>query len=325
MIKVVRLFEDNMINHEMAMIDKLDLDIDFSVRPSFSEDEVIENAYAADVIICVYEPLTKRVLQALPNLKLVMYRSIGFNSIDMDYANEIKLPVSHISQYCTDEVANYVLSAILMHNRRLNDFNYSVKVDRKWDCELYPGMRRLSSLTVGLIGFGNIPKLITKRLMAFGPKVIAYDPYVTDDVFAEYEVERVELEDIFKNSDYISCHLPLNKATENIINGSLLNLVKEDSVFINSSRGGVVKEEDLLNSLKSGNLGYAILDVLSTEEPDLYNNELLNLENVVITPHVAFYSQEAFIQGAEDNMKNLAEFLNGKAEKAEIVNLNKIS
>ena len=324
MYKIVRLFEDNMYDVEQKMIKELGMDASIEVIPSGTEDEIIENAKDADVIICVYEPLTKKVLENLKSLKMVIFRSIGFNGIDMDYANEINLSVSHTSRYCTDEVANYVVSAIVLHNRRILEFNKSVKVDRKWDCELFPDMRRLSSRTIGLIGFGNIPKLITKRLKAFGPEIVAYDPFVPDEVFEEYGVKRVDLETLFAQSDYISSHLPLNKQTEKSLNKSLFDLVKDGAVFINSSRGGVVDEEDLYEALTEGNLSYAILDVLSSENPDLTKAKLVDLDNVVVTPHIAFYSQDAFVQGAEDTMKNIHAFMNKEYKNAEIVNLRNI-
>lgn len=323
-MKVVRLFEDNMFEHELQAIQALNLDLEMVVRPSQTPSEIIENAKDADIIITVYEPLTKEVLSQLPNLKLVVYRSIGFNSVDLAYANERQLPVSHITQYCVDEVANYVVAAILSHNRRILDFNQSVKVDHKWDYELFPDMRRLSSLTVGLIGFGNIPRLVAQRLQVFGCKVMAYDPFVPAEVFANAGVTQVSLEEIFEHSDYISSHLPLNDSTKEMLNATLFNLCENQPVFINSSRGGVVNEKDLVAALQSGKLSYAILDVVHSEDPDLSKLPFMQMDNVVLTPHIAFYSQEAFIQGVQDNFKNIQAFLNGDLAHAEIVNLKQI-
>lgn len=323
-MKVVRLFEDNMFEHELQAIQALNLDLEMVVRPSQTPSEIIENAKDADIIITVYEPLTKEVLSQLPNLKLVVYRSIGFNSVDLAYANERQLPVSHITQYCVDEVANYVVAAILSHNRRILDFNQSVKVGHKWDYELFPDMRRLSSLTVGLIGFGNIPRLVAQRLQVFGCKVMAYDPFVPAEVFANAGVTQVSLEEIFAHSDYISSHLPLNDSTKEMLNATLFNICENQPVFINSSRGGVVNEKDLVAALQSGKISYAILDVVHSEDPDLSKLPFMQMDNVVLTPHIAFYSQEAFIQGVQDNFKNIQAFLNGDLAHAEIVNLKQI-
>ena len=185
-------------------------------------------------------------------------------------------------------------------------------------------MRRLSSLTVGLIGFGNIPRLVAQRLQVFGCKVMAYDPFVPAEVFANAGVTQVSLEEIFAHSDYISSHLPLNDSTKEMLNATLFNLCENQPVFINSSRGGVVNEKDLVAALQSGKLSYAILDVVHSEDPDLSKLPFMQMDNVVLTPHIAFYSQEAFIQGVQDNFKNIQAFLNGDLAHAEIVNLKQI-
>ncbi|MTB64238.1 C-terminal binding protein [Streptococcus sp. zg-86] len=324
-MKIIRLFEDDMLEYEQEVIGKLGLDATIEVRVSQTEEEIIANARDADVVIAVYEPLTQRVLESLPNLKFVLYRSIGFNSVDLEYATKKNLPVSHLASYCIDEVANYVVAAILMHNRRLHDFNQSIKVDKKWDYQLFPDMRRLSSLTVGLIGFGNIPRLISERLRVFGCRVIAYDPFVDKEVFIQAGVEAVSLEEVFAESDYISCHLPLNEQTKELLDASLFGLATKAPVFINSSRGGVVKEDDLVVALSDGSLSYAILDVVSTEDPDLTTLPFMAMENVLLTPHIAFYSQEAFLHGVRENMKNIQAFLRKDYAHAGIVNLEGLS
>lgn len=320
-MKIVRLFEDGMLDYEKEVIEELGLDATIDVRVSETEEEIIANAQDADVVITVYEPLTQRVLERLPNLKLVLYRSIGFNSIDLPYATQKQLPVSHLVSYCTDEVANYVLAAILMHNRRLHDFNQSVKRDKQWDYELFPDMRRLSSLTVGLIGFGNIPRLVAQRLQVFGCRVIAYDPFVSEDVFQQAGVEQVSLENLFAESDYISSHLPLNPHTKELLDKSLFDKATKSPVFINSSRGGVVNETDLVAALADKKISYAILDVVSSEDPDLNTLPFLSMDNVILTPHIAFYSQEAFLHGVRENMENIQAFLRKDYRHAGLVNL----
>lgn len=323
--KVVRLFEDNTLQNELDFLEAYKDLIEIEVRPSFTEEEVIENAKDADFILVGYEPITKKVLDQLPNLKMVAYRSIGFNSIDLAYANEINLPVSHISQYCIEEVADYVAAAILMHNRRILDFNESVKTDKKWDYTLFPDMRRLSSQTVGFIGFGNIAQLVTKRLAPFGCKMIAYDPYLDAETFNQLNVESTSLEEIFKSADYISSHLPLSPETENSINKNLFDLTENSPVFINSSRGGVVNEDDLIAALNNKQLSYAILDVLQSEYPDLNSLPFMDMANVILTPHIAFYSQEAFIQSADDSLRNIINFIQKDYSQVELVNRKSIN
>ncbi|HDT8136013.1 TPA: C-terminal binding protein, partial [Enterococcus faecalis] len=144
------------------------------------------------------------------------------------------------------------------------------------------------------------------------------------EIFEKSNVKQASLEEIFEQSDYISSHLPLNNSTKGILNKNLFNLCQKQPVFVNSSRGGVVNEVDLVAALQLGKLSYAILDVVNSEDPDLSKLPFMQMNNVVLTPHIAFYSQEAFIQGVQDNFKNIQAFLNGDLAKAEIVNLKQI-
>lgn len=323
-MKIVRLFEDQMLQYEEKVIQELGLDVSIDVRVCQTEAEIIQNAQDADVLITVYEPLTQHVLDNLPNLKLVLYRSVGVNNIDLTFANQLKLPVSHLVHYCTDEVANYVVAAILMHNRRIHDFNQVVKVRKQWDSEHFLDMHRLFVQTVGLIGFGNIPRLVAKRMQAFGCQILAYDPFVAKDVFSKAGVQSVSLEELFTDSDYISSHLPLTPQTKGVLNQNLFASTKKAPVFINASRGGVVNEKDLVTALHNGHISYAILDVLASEDPDLEQLPFIPMENVLLTPHIAFYSQEALLQGVRENLENLQAYLRQDYQQAGLVNAKEI-
>src|SRR5699024_5015125 len=149
--------------------------------PSVTEDDLIRNCKDADAVICEYEPITKRVIDALPNLKLIAFGTIGFNYADVEYAKSKGIAVSHISKYFITEVADYTVGMILMLNRSIHSFHNQVKEDKKWNFDAAMNMRRLGTQTVGLLGFGNIPKLIAERLKPFGVKLIAYDPFIDKD------------------------------------------------------------------------------------------------------------------------------------------------
>ncbi|PMB85089.1 C-terminal binding protein [Dolosicoccus paucivorans] len=323
MVKIVTLCDDGMEKYEKEYLSQYS-DFEIIHHPTMDEDEIIEVAKDADYIAVAYEPLTERVLSELKNLKMVAYRSIGFNSIDMEYANKINLAVSNIPNYCVPEVADYVMAAILMHNRRLMEFNNSVKLDHKWDFQLVPDMRRMGVLTVGFIGFGAIARAVVDRLKPFGCHMIAYDPFLSEEVFEEYGVTSVSLEDIFKESDYISSHLPLNPHTEKMLDKTYFDLTEKSPVFINSSRGGVVNEEDLVSALNSEKISLAILDVVSEEYPDVENHPLVSHDKVVITPHIAYFSQESETQSVQDNLDNIINFENKNYEQVPIVNRKNI-
>lgn len=322
-MKIVKLFDDELDDYEKEILKEFGLDWQIKVVKSFTEDLVIKNAKDADIVIALFNPFNKKVLDSLPNLKLIAYRSIGYNSVDIKYANKLNLPISHISDYCIEEVANYVLACILGDNKRIKIYNDSIKIEKRWEDMLLGDLRRLSTQKVGLVGFGNIAKLVAKRLDSFGVRVCAYDPYADQKEFEAYGVEKIELEDLFKSSDYISLHVPMNDKTNKMINKSLFDLIEKRCVLINTARGAIVNEDDLLQALKSGRLAHAYLDVLSSESPNL-ESELVMHENVTITPHVAFYSEESLRESAYNNLRNIKRFIDGDYDNAEIVNLKNL-
>lgn len=295
--------------------------INIKVLPSPTEKALIENCQDADAIICAYEPLTKRVLQSLPNLKLIAFGTVGFNYVDLAYTEEKNIPVTNISKYCIKEVADYTVGMILMLNRRILQFSNSVKNDKKWQYDLFPDMRRLENLTIGLLGFGNIPRLVTDRLKPFGSKVIAYDPFVDkEEAKKNYDVDLLSLDEVLKRSDVISMHLPVTDDTYQLIDDEIIAKMKEGVILVNSSRGQLVDEEAIVRAINQKKIKYYAADVLTSENPDLENHPFIDKENIIITPHIAFYSQEAIREGIVEWSQNLKNFFDGHYEACNIVN-----
>lgn len=276
----------DLITKDMA--DKFEV----KVVPGATPDEIMEKCKDADALLIGYEAITNEVMDVLSNLKLIQFMAIGVEGIDLKYARSKGIAIANVPTYCLNEVADHTLALILSINRKISQFNQSVH-ENKWDIGLYPEMTRLGESTIGLLGFGNIPKVVNKRLQAFECNVIAYDPFVPKEVGAEHNVKMVDLEELTQEADYISCHLPLNKHTEKLIDENLFNKMKDRVVFINTSRGKVVDEEALVRAIDSGKIGYAGLDVLANEYPDVENHPLNRRENVVLTPHVAYYSKDS--------------------------------
>lgn len=320
MVKVVRTYEfPGASDIEKEVFG--DEGIEVSVRPSTTEAELIKNCAGADAIICAYEPLTKNVLAQLPKLKLISFGTIGFNYADTEYAYERNIPVTNISQYCVKEVADYTVGMIVMLNRRLLQFNKSVKRDRKWDFELFPEMTRLENNTIGLLGFGNIPKLITGRLKAFGCKVIAYDPYVdAQKAKEEYGVELLSLDEVLQQSDIVSLHLPSNEATHKMINDEQIQKMKDGVMLINAARGQVIDEDAIVRAIDSEKMAYYAADVLYEEIPDLETHPFMERENIILTPHIAFYSQESLDEATTETALNVKHFFAGEFDKCQVVN-----
>lgn len=320
---VVRLFEeDGTFENQKNLIKDI---ANIELRPSFTEAEIIENAKDAHYIICGYEQITAHVLDNLPNLKMVVFQSIGVNGINMSDAISRNLPVANISQYCVPEVADYVLACILSDNRKLVQFNHSVKVNKNWVYDEYIGMRRLSNQTVGLLGFGNIPRLVREKLRSYGCDVIAYDPFVSEEVFSELGVRKGSIEEVFAQADFISAHLPLNDATANIINWDLLSQTTKSPAFINSARGGVVDEGALIKAMDEGFISYSYLDVLKSEYPDLDKEPLVLHDKTLLTPHSAFYSLDSMAQAGTDAVMNVINYIKKDFTKVDIVNRRDIT
>lgn len=320
-MKVVRTFafQANTLELEKSVFDKENIEI--VEIPCPTEEDLIKNCQDADAIICAYEPVTKKVIDALPNLKLIAFKTIGFNYSDFNYAREKGIPVSHISNYCTIEVADYTTGAILSLNRQIFGFNASTHEDKKWQYNLYPNMRRLSTQTIGFLGFGNIPKLVSERLKAFGCKMIAYDPFLDkDEMKQKYGVDMLSFDEVLKNSDILSIHLPENEQTKGVINQENIAKMKDKVQIINAARGGILNEQDVLNAVRSGKIETLVADVVIGEFPDMKTHPFSGERNIILTPHIAWFSKEAMDEGVVECATNVANFFKGNYEKANIVN-----
>ncbi|WP_197272181.1 C-terminal binding protein [Salinicoccus sp. YB14-2] len=295
--------------------------IEIIEAPSVTEDDLIRNCRDADAVICEYEPFTKRVIDALPNLKLIAFGTIGFNYADVEYAQSKGIAVSHISRYCITEVADYTVGMILMLNRSIHSFHNQIKEDKKWNFDVVMNMKRLGTQTVGLLGFGNIPRLIAERLKPFGVKIIAYDPYV-DKIEAKqkYATDIVSLDEVLAGSDILSIHLPVNEDTERIINDESISKMKEGVTVINSARGQLVDETAIVSAIESEKIGYYAADVLVDEHPDLTTHPFMEYENIILTPHIAFYSEESVREASLESATNVKNFFDGNYKEAQIVN-----
>lgn len=288
--------------------------------PCVTEKDLIENCKDADAVLSVYEPFTAFVMDNLPKLKIISIKAIGVDNVDIEAARQRGIAVTNTPRYCINEVADHTVMLLLAINRRLIQFHNSIQKDKLWKFSICRDISRLGECTIGLLGFGNIPRLVTKRLKGFSPKIIAYDPYVEKKIANEYEVELKNVDYLYENSDYICCHLPHNKYTEKFVNENAFNRMKDGVVFINTGRGKVVDEQALINALDKGKIGYAGLDVLEDEYPDMNISPLNGRDNVLLTPHVAFYSTASVRDARIHSAENILFYLKGDYEKCNIIN-----
>jgi D-3-phosphoglycerate dehydrogenase / 2-oxoglutarate reductase len=275
------------------------------------EDDIIERARDADALIVSSSPITRRVMSALKQLKVVVRTGVGYDVIDVPAATDLGIIVVNIPDLWTREVANHALSLLLAWNRRIPILCNEVKAG-VWQSQASGPVGALHGETVGIIGFGNIGRAFARRVAALETHVIAYDPYVDDAQFAALGVERVlSLGELAARSDYVSVHCLLNAETHHLIDEAFLRQMKPTACLINTSRGPVVDEQALIRALREKWIAGAALDV-QEHEPPAPDNPLSHLENVILTPHAAYYSTAAVAQVPQRCGEEVARALTGE-------------
>ena len=284
-----------------------------------SEDDMIDLLKDADGAQVGTMPLTSRkVLEACPKLKVVSRMGVGVDSIDLDVATELGVLACNVPGVNTAEVADHAAAMLLALTRRMYDTVRTTREgawrnDRKLTVEYMRTVRRISGHTVGVIGFGNIGRAFAMRMRGFGPaRIIAHDPYVPQTTADLYGVQLVSLEELLKESDYISIHTSLTEETRHIINEDTLKLMKPTALLVNTSRGPVVNGSALASALQAGTIEAAALDVTEAEPVDS-QDPLLSLPNAIVTPHLAGFSPTFLEECPIRQAENIVRVLTGEA------------
>jgi len=249
------------------------------------------------------------VFGALPELRVVGRMGIGLDSIDLAAAAKAGVAVVNVPSFCEEEVCDHAMALLLACARRVAQLARATR-QGAWDAKGAGVMFRLRGRTLGLVGLGKIPVLVAARARAFGLKVVAFDPYAPAKRFEETGVEAVALDALLRRSDYVSIHCPLTVETRGLINAERLALMKPDAFLINTARGGIVDEGALVEALRGGRIAGAALDVMAPEPPGK-GHPLLDMDNVIVTPHAAFYSEEAVEEVQRRMGERIVEALGG--------------
>ncbi|MBK65449.1 MAG: hydroxyacid dehydrogenase [Chloroflexi bacterium] len=256
---------------------------------SKNKSDLKEQITDADGLLFCFETIDEEILKLGKKLKVAQRYGIGVDNIDIDVATQLGIVVANIPDYCIDEVSDHAISMILSLNRVLHRDSDLVKAGKWNEVKKDKRVYRLSEATLGLLGYGRIGKRISQKALSFGLNVIAYDPYIKqEDVDG---VKIYDLNQVLSKSDIISLHLPLTKETHHIINYEQFNFMKDNSILINVSRGGLINEEALIKNLSNGKIRGVGLDVIESTIDK--SNKLFDFDNVIITPHTAFFSQES--------------------------------
>ena len=273
------------IDIEKNFFDSKNIELVVSKNKSDLKKQIVD----ADGLLFCFESIDEDILRSSKNLKVAQRYGIGVDNINIEVATELGIVVSNIPDYCIDEVSDHAMSMILSLNRLLARDSDLVKKGLWNEIKKDKRVYRLSEATLGLLGFGRIGRRISKKAKNFGLKVIAYDPYLNEKEIDDVEIH--SLNKVLKDSNIISLHLPLTEQTNHIIDTEQFDLMNKDTILINVSRGGLINEEALIENLNNGKIRGAGLDVIESSTDK--TNGLFSFDNVIITPHTAFFSQES--------------------------------
>lgn len=262
----------------------------------------------ADALINQYVQLDAAFIATLERCRVIARYGIGVNTIDVEAATAAGIMVANVPDGSLDDVSDHAAAMILSLSRGLGVYDRALRRGQ-WDYAQAKPLHRLRGATLGLLGFGNIPRRLAAKMQTFGMRTLAHDPFVDPDTaLREHATTMVDTEELFSTADVVSVHLPLNAETTGLVDARLLGLMKETALLLNTSRGGIVQEQDLAAALTAGRLGGAGLDVF-TQEPLGQQSPLTTLENTILTPHAAWYSEESEQEIRTKTARNVLEAL----------------
>ena len=293
-------------------------DIDFSVFDEFGEvtiydytkyNQIAERIKDAEIILCNKSIMNRMTLKDAKNVKYIGLFATGYNNVDIEYTNERNITVCNAGSYSTNAVAQHVFALILEHYNKVGEYNKFVK-DGGWihseKFSPFKPMKEMDGRTLGIVGYGSIGKKVAKIAQAFDMKVLAYNRSPKKDESVRF----VEMDELLEKSDIVSIHCPLNSDSEKMCNKEFFEKMKDGALFINTSRGGVVDEQALIDAVKSKKISGAGLDVVAVE-PMEKHEEILDIDNIIITPHSAWAPVETRTRLVEFVKNNIKKWVAG--------------
>lgn len=276
------------IDIEKSIFSEAGISVD--LKDVTTEDDVIANCQDADIFIIQYAHITEKVMQNCPRLKFVVRYGVGVDNVDVLAAARYGIQVGNVPDYGMNEVADHAISLALSMIRKIMEMNELTKKD-KWDYTKAIPIHRFSEMTVGVIGLGRIGRNFAEKMHSIGFHVIGFDPYYKPTSETKKYVSAVSMDELIVKSDIISIHCPAEE-NQNLIGAGAFKKMKNSAVLINVARGGIVNEADLKQALENGEIAGAALDCM-IGEPVSKDSPLFGLKNLIVTPHMAWYSEEA--------------------------------
>lgn len=266
----------------------------------------------ADAIICqVNIAMSADVIKELENCKVIAVYGAGYDKVDVRSAKDKGILVTNVPGYCNEDLSDYVMASIYHFNKQLTDWQLPIK-QGLWGAQAvnHP-VKRVSKSTLFIIGFGKIGRMTARKAKALGMRVLAYGPHLTTETAKTYGVENVDFDTGLAQADYVSVHTPFTEATASLLSYKDFNKMKPTAYFINTSRGGVVNQKDLLQAVREKKIAGAVLDVLQQEPPDR-RDVILRCPQILVTPHISYLSEEALAELKYRAADNAAKVLAGE-------------
>lgn len=287
---------------------------EFIMETCRNEEEVVQRCADADAIINTYVKMTEKSMSRLKNCKVMVRTGVGYDSFDVDAATSLGIKICNIPTYCSPEVATHTTALLLAAARNLLLYTMNVRAGEfdQTDGKNFPVMHRPSARTVGLVGFGRISRIVAKQLKGIDYNVVAYDPYLDSSVFAEMDVQKMELDELFAVSDIICTLTPYTGETHHIIDAAAIGEMKDGVILVNTARGALIDETALIEGLRSGKIAAAGLDVFETEPFNDPNHPLCRMDNVILTPHAAYRTAESSKELLRQAAQTAVSILQGK-------------
>jgi D-3-phosphoglycerate dehydrogenase len=277
----------------------------------FDDERFKEEITDTDALILIDRAVQRKHIEIMRSCKIILALEVGYDFIDVEEATKKGIIVSNVPVYCTNQVAVHAFSLLLAVQRKLKVLSEHT-AKGKWDYNVCKPLYEIDRGVLGIVGLGRIGRAVVPKAKGFDIDVLAYDPYLADDIFELVGARRCyELQELLAEADYVTLHVPLTEETYHMMGASEFSAMKSHGVIINTCRGKVIDERALLDALRSKKIAGAGLDVLETEPPEAHN-PLLQMENVVVTPHVAWYSEDSMERLKTQGMDEVIRVLNGK-------------
>jgi D-3-phosphoglycerate dehydrogenase / 2-oxoglutarate reductase len=285
---------------------------DLQLAAENSPEAIMQIAKDADAILVTYAKITGDMIRQLTRCRIVSRFGIGVDNVDIEAATAKGIVVTKVPDYCIDEVSDHAMALLLAAARKIPMANAQVH-GGTWKMPNFVPMHRLRGSVLGLVGFGRIPQLVVPKAKSFGLRVVAFDPYAPAEVFQRLGVDSVSFDELLRISDFVSLHSPLTPETKGLMNAEAFRKMKQTAYVVNTARGPVIDEAALAAALDAKEIAGAALDVMTQEPPG--SSPLFGRDNVIVTPHTSFYSEESLVELQTKAAEEVVAVLSGKAPR----------